>query len=41
LDNPASAFDLAAIRKDPAPFYKLVKDIFYPVTTGDIKYAKE
>eukprot|EP00026_Physarum_polycephalum_P003515 Phypoly_transcript_03528.p1 GENE.Phypoly_transcript_03528~~Phypoly_transcript_03528.p1 ORF type:complete len:745 (+),score=126.62 Phypoly_transcript_03528:64-2298(+) len=37
LENPSAAFDIGAIRKDPVPFYKLVKDIFYPVVTGDIK----
>lgn len=40
VSNPAAAFDIGAIRANPVPFYKLVKDIFYPVTTGHFKYVK-
>lgn len=38
LPSAVSAFDLGFFMHDPAKFYEIVKDLFYPVISGTIKY---
>eukprot|EP01117_Protostelium_nocturnum_P014633 TRINITY_DN558_c0_g1_i1.p1 TRINITY_DN558_c0_g1~~TRINITY_DN558_c0_g1_i1.p1 ORF type:complete len:777 (+),score=268.84 TRINITY_DN558_c0_g1_i1:131-2461(+) len=37
LPAPSAAFDLNYLAQNPGPFYRICRDIFYPVKTGAIK----